>query len=243
MILILLLAMSSACGTGSGRNIKVFAAASLADAFAEMALGRQRLRAQLELGAMADVFASANTVQMDLAVEADLVWSSPATFTTSSLAVIASGNAETGRIRSLEDLTAPGVRLVLAHPSVPAGAYARRLLENLSEEGSPLGKDFGSRVLANLASEETNVRNVEQKVILGEADAAVVYRSGAERALAESPGNIKLVPLSAVKNVHVTYPIAVLNNSERPALAAAFVAFVLSPQGQEILSRHGFTPG
>ncbi len=261
-ILSVLLALLGACGGGeSGRSITVYAAASLAEAFAEIAeefesqntgvsvklnlAGSQRLRSQLELGAKADVFASADNVQMDLAVDADLVADSidkpPATFATNSLAVIASGGAEAGPVQTLEDLATLGVRVVLAHPSVPAGAYARQLLENLSADASRFGGDFSLRVLENVVSQETNVRNVEQKVALGEADAGVVYRPGAEKVAAIR--GVRLVAVPAEYNVHATYPIAVLQESERPGLAAGFVAFVLSAQGQAILGKHGFGPG
>lgn len=261
-ILSALLALSAACGGGgSGQSITVFAAASLAEAFDEIAqefelknpgvsvklnlAGSQRLRSQLELGAKADVFASANNAQMDLAVAADLIAGTPAAFATSSLAVITSGDADGGPVQTLEDLAEPGVSVVLAHPSVPAGAYARQLLENLSADDSRFGGDFGLRVLENVVSEETNVRNVEQKVVLGEVDAGIVYRPGAEQAAALAAldhGGIKLVPVPAEYNVHATYPIAVLQEAERPDVAASFVAFVLAPQGQAILSRHGFGP-
>ena len=255
------LALLAACGGGGGESITVYAAASLAEAFDEMAqefelktpgvsvklnlAGSQRLRSQLELGAKADVFASANQVQMDLAVAAGLVADpidkAPADFATSSLAVITSGEA----VETLEDLAEPGVSVVLAHPSVPAGAYARQLLENLSADSSRFGGDFGLRVLENVVSEETNVRNVEQKVVLGEVDAGIVYRPGAEMAAASAAlgrGGIKLVPVPPEYNVHATYPIAVLQEAERPDVAASFVAFVLSAQGQAILSKHGFGP-
>lgn len=256
-IFLALLAVSSACGgSGNGLSIMVFAAASLSDAFAEMAqefesrnsgvsvklnlAGSQLLRSQLELGAKADVFASANTVQMNRAIGSDLIDGSPVAFATSSLAVIASGETGSVRVRSIGDLAAPGVHLVFAHSSVPAGAYARQLLENLSEDDSSLGGDFSDKVFKNVVSEESNVRNVEQKVILGEADAAIVYRPGAERALAAE--HVRLIPVPDSYNVVATYPIAVLNDSERPELAAAFVAFVLSDRGQLILGNYGFGP-
>jgi len=257
-IFLVMLACSAACG-GGGQSITVFAAASLAEAFDEMAqefelitpgvsvklnlAGSQRLRSQLELGAKADVFASANQVQMDLAVGADLVADSidkaPAAFATSSLAIITSG----GAVETLKDLAEPGVSVVLAHPSVPAGAYARQLLGNLSADASRFSGNFGLRVLGNVVSEETNVRNVEQKVVLGEVDAGIVYWPGAEKAAASAAlgrGNIKLVPVPPEYNVHAIFPIAVLQEAERPDVAASFVAFVLGPQGQEIMRKHGF---
>jgi molybdate transport system substrate-binding protein len=178
---------------------------------------------------------------MDLAVGADLIARTPVAFATSSLAVIASGDA----VQALEDLAAPGVSVVLAHPSVPAGAYARQMLENLSADADRFGGDYSLRVLENVVSEETNVRNVEQKVALGEVDVGIVYRPGAEKVAASGVSDgqgVRLVPVPVDYNVHAAYPIAVLRDSGRPDLAAEFVAFVLSPQGQEIMRKHGFEP-
>src|SRR5690606_40663851 len=98
----------------------------------------------------------------------------PRVFATNELVVAVPADSEA--VQSLEGLAKPGVRLVLAAPEVPAGGYARELLERASTpEG--LGEDFGQRALANLRSEEANVRAVLTKVQLGEADAGIVYRT------------------------------------------------------------------
>ena len=230
----------------------MFAAASLADAFREIATefenrnpgvrvrlnfaGSQRLRSQLEFGADADVFASADEVQMSLAEESGLVAQNARPFASAALAVIVSEDA---RISSVGDLARPGAKVVLAHSSVPAGRYARRLLDELSERGTGLGDDFAAGVLANVVSEETSVKFVEQKVVLGEADAGIVYRPGAMTAVAT--GSAMELPLPpGADEVRALFPVAVLRNSESPELASSFVDFVHSRPSRDILTGHGF---
>ena len=235
----------------------MFAAASLAEVFAEIAdefeahnpgvtvklnfAGSQLLRSQLELGAAADVFAPADVVQMGMAmdgglVDGGLVDGEPVIFAKAPLAVIAAGKGS-GRVHNLADLARPGTRLVLAHPGVPVGGYSRQLLDSLSVAGG-LGSDFSARVYQNVVSEEPNVRNVEQKVALGEADAGIVYRPLALAAAAS--GSVIIIPVPEAHNVVAGFPIAVLRGSKRQETAAGFVEFILSAPGQEILRSHGF---
>ena len=248
---LLLPACSGGGGAGASR-VTVFAAASLAEVFAEIAeefetdnpevtvklnfAGSQVLRSQLELGAAADVFAPADVVQMGMAMEGGLVDGEPVIFATAPLAVIAAGKGS-GRVNNLADLARPGARLVLAHPGVPVGGYSRQLLDSLSGAGG-LGSDFSARVYQNVVSEEPNVRNVEQKVALGEADAGIVYRPLALAAAAS--GNVRIIPVPEAHNVLASFPIAELRESNRQEAAAGFVEFVLSEPGQEILRSHGF---
>ena len=256
-----LTALALACAGNGGpsdtrpasASITVFAAASLSEVFRELSQefearnpgvtvkldldGSQRLRSQLEFGAQADVFASADWSQMDLVVEAGLVEDQPQAFAAAGLVVIAS-NAPGGAVRTLGDLAAPGVRVVLAHDGVPVGAYSRRMLQNMSEDGGPYGGDFSRLVLSNLVSNESNVANVVQKVGLGEADAGIVYRPVG--AAAAASGRVRLLPPPQAYDVAASYPIAVLRGAEQPGLAAGFVAFVLSNQGRQLLEAHGF---
>ena len=192
----IILCITAGCGNGNGSDtvITVYAAASLTDAFGDIArefesrnpgvavklnfAGSQRLRSQLELGASADIFASADEAQMALAEEGGLISGSSRPFASTSLAVIASMDSE---INDVSEIAEPGVKLVLAHESVPAGRYSRRLLARLSEPDTALGANFAERTLANVVSEETSVKFVEQKVVLGQADAGIVYRPGAIR--------------------------------------------------------------
>lgn len=240
------------CGGGGAAGVTVFAAASLGDAFREVArefelrnpgvevklnfAGSQRLRAQLEFGAAADVFASADAVQMGLAQEAGLIAGKGRPLTAAAMAIIV--NADAG-IDGVGGVAAPGVKLVLAHESVPAGQYARLLLERLAQGDAGLGRDFAARALANAASEETSVKFVEQKVVLGQADAGIVYQPGAVTATAG--GAARALPLPGVAaGVRAVYPIAVLKDSANPELAGRFVDFALSPPAQAILAGYGF---
>ena len=251
----IILCITASCGN-SNRNetvITVYAAASLTDAFRDIArefesrnlsvevklnfAGSQRLRSQLELGAAADVFASADEAQMALAEEGGLISGSSRAFAGASLAVIASTDSE---INDVSEIAEPGVKLVLAHESVPAGRYSRRLVARLSEPDTGLGADFASRTLDNVVSEEISVKFVEQKVILGQADAGVVYQPGAMTA--EATGAARELPLPPeTDTVRAVFPIAVMRESSEPEWAEEFVKFVLSPPAQDILARYGFT--
>ncbi len=230
----------------------MFAAASLTDAFGDIArefearnpgvavklnfAGSQRLRTQLEFGAAADVFASADEAQMALAQDGGLIAGGSRPFATAPMAVIV--NADSG-INETSGLAAPGVKLVLAHQSVPAGQYARQLLERLSQPDSGLGADFARRTLSNVVSEETSVKFVEQKVVLGQADAGIVYRPGAFTAAAS--GAARQLPLPPEADaVRARYPIAVVSESPNPQWAGRFIEFVLSPPARNILAGYGF---
>ena len=249
-----LLLLIVSCGGGGGATLRVFAASSLTGAFNDLARafeaehpeaeveldfgGSQRLRSQLEFGAKADVFASADSIQMDLLVEADLVSGTPADFASNALVVIA--RAE-GPVREVSDMAQPGVRVVLGQETVPVGAYSRQLLENLSKDAAlGLGLGFKDDVLENLVSGEPNVSFVLQKVALGEVDAGLVYETDMAAALEMGTRNVIFITIPAAANVSARYPIAVMEDASEPELALAFVRFVLSDTGQRLLDAHGF---
>ena len=198
--------------------------------------GSQRLRSQLELGASADVFASADQAQMSLAEDAGLITGLPVVFSSASMAVIAHSDSE---VHELSDLAAPGTKLVLAHQSVPAGHYARQFVEHLSGDQFGLGADFADKVGENVVSEETSVKFVEQKVVLGQADAGIVYRSGSLTATATGSARDLSLP-SGTEEIRALYPIAAMEGSESPELSSRFIEFVLSEPAQMILAGHGF---
>ncbi len=248
---IFLALLFGACQSASQpRTLTVYAAASLTDAFTEIGAafeaadpnvtvafnfgGSQNLRTQIEQGAPADIFASANLKEMDALIAQSLIADGVSQiFLTNQLAVTLPQN-NPGNIVSLEDLGKPGIKLVLAAEEVPAGKYARQVLENLNEQ---FGADFSGRVLANLVSNEDNIRQALAKVQLGEADASIVYVSDAMTA-----PELKAIEIPAGFNVTAEYPIASLANSTNAETAQAFIDFVLSPEGQTILERWGFTP-
>lgn len=240
-------------GTYKQGDLIVFAAASLSGAFQEIGktfeaahpgvqvtfnfAGSQILRTQLEQGAQADVFASADHKNMDvLAADKLLVDQGYQDFATNQLIVILP-KENPGGIQSLSDLSRPGIKLVLADASVPAGNYARQVLEKLSSDPA-YGADFSQKVMVNVVSNETDVKQVVTKVELGEGDAGIVYLTDA----IASP-ELLTIAIPNQFNIIAHYPIAVLLHAPNPDLAQAFVEFVRSPSGQEILSKWGFGDG
>ena len=243
LVCLVLLSPASAIG----QTLTVFAASSLTDAFTEVAAafetatpgtrvllsfaGSSTLSSQLLQGAPADVFASADEVQMTRVSEAGLTSSPSQVFALNLLTVVTPLDSE---LDDLADLALPGWLLVLAAPEVPAGRYARELLMGLDDH---YGAGFSERVQDNVVSEEPNVRQVTAKIALGEADAAIIYRSDLL-----STAGVRELPLPAGAAPVARYPIAPLSAGRHPELARSFSDFVLSAEGQLILSRHGFTP-
>lgn len=211
-------------------SLTVFAAASLQPPFDRMApkvpvsasfdyAGTQTLTTQLIQGAKADVFASADSLHMRTVQDAGLLVGSPKVFAHNRLEIaVEKGNPK--GIHSLADLARPGLVIVLADPSVPAGKYAQQALAKVAVTVRP-------------ASLEPQVTGVLSKVALGEADAGIVYVSDIV-----TSGQVDGVVIPDSQNVIADYFIAKLTNG--PAAADAFIAFVLSPDGQAILHSAGF---
>lgn len=241
---------SSQSVTGqSGTALTVFAASSLTDAFGEIGkafdaktgsktsfqfAGSQILRTQLENGARADVYASANSSQFDPLVKVNLVVNA-GIFTKNRLVVIVPKKGR-ANVKTLADLAATGVKLVIADKTVPVGVYTRQVFAALGTSGQ-YGEDFAARALKNVVSEETNVRQVALKVQLGEADAGVVYTTDVTPSLKR---DVIQLAIPARFNVIAGYPIGTLNASSNPAAARRFVDFVRSSDGQAILQKWGF---
>ncbi|MGB8215453.1 MAG: molybdate ABC transporter substrate-binding protein [Anaerolineales bacterium] len=237
--------------TPAPRTLTVFAAASLTGSFGDIGkafeaanpgvtvtfnfAGTQALVTQLTQGASADVFASANEAYMNNLVTANLVAAgTPKDFVTNVLEVILPAN-NPANLQTLQDLAKPGLKLILEDKSVPAGTYSLQILANMSKDPT-FDTDFSAKVLANVVSYETDVKQVVAKVQLGEADAGIVYITDAIAA-----PTLKTIPIPNAYNVIAKYPIAALSNSSQPQLAAAFVAYVLSADGQAIMKKWGFT--
>jgi molybdate transport system substrate-binding protein len=236
-----------AAAKGPGELV-VFEAASLKGAFARLAqtfeaatggakivtnaAGSQELRAQLEHGAAADVFAAADRGPMDALVTAGLVVA-PAIFACNEPVVVVR-RALAAKVKTFADLPAVE-RIVVGVPEVPIGAYTRRILEKAA---AALGADFPRRVEAKVVSRELNVKQVLAKVVLGEADAAIVYRSDA----ASAGGKVEVVSIPPELNVTAEYPIAALVAAPHPELARRFIELVRSPAGAAALRESGFLP-
>lgn len=226
-------------------GLMVFAASSLTEAFIDLEqgfeashpgvdvhltfAGSQVLRLQIEQGAEADVFASANELHMQALVDKELI-RAPRMFARNELVVIVPSKNPAG-IARFSDLDQSS-RFVIGTGNVPAGIYTRQVFERAKKR---LGDEFVARVLGRVVSEENNVRLVRAKVELGEADAAMVYRTDAS-----SSERVKVVSIPDELNARASYPIGALSRTAHAGEANVFVAYVLSPAGQEILARHGF---
>ncbi len=219
-------------------KIVVMAAASLKSAFTKIAqqfktdspgssvdfefAGSSELATQLTQGAIADVFASADTAQMDVVAQAGLLAGDPVKFASNSLVIVtAPGNPK--KVGSFADLTKPGLNVVVCQKPVPCGSATQRIEDS-------------SGVHLNPVSEEPSVTDVLNKVTSGQADAALVYVTDAL-----SAGN-KVTAVSfpeAPRAVNI-YPIAVLKKAPQALLAQKFVTLVTGDTGQKILAQAGF---
>ena len=183
--------------------------------------GSQTLASQIAQGAQADVFASADTARMKTLQDAGLLAGPPRLFAHNRLEIAVERGNPKG-IHSLADLARPGLVIVLADPSVPAGKYAQQALAKAGVNVKP-------------ASLELEVTAVLTKVALGEADAGIVYVSDIV-----TSGNVDGIAIPDAQNVIADYPIARLDAAQNKSGADAFITYVLSSQGQAILVGAGF---
>lgn len=227
----------SASATAPTGSITVFAAASLKEAFTTIGKdfeaanpgtsvafnfgASSTLATQITEKAPADVFASASTKTMDTVVQAGAA-SAPTKFAVNTME-IATPTKQTTPVTSLNDLTKPGVKVAVCQKDVPCGAAADKLFTQ-------------NKLTVTPTSEEVDVKAVLSKVQLGEVDAGIVYVTDVKAAGDTVVG----VEIPADQNVSTDYPIAAITSSTNASTAAAFVAYVLSPAGQQVLSAAGF---
>ena len=229
------------CGSdhsSSSNKIIVFAAASLKKSFTEIAqqfktdnagtdvefsfAGSSDLVAQLSQGAPADVFASADTTNMDKAARAGLLAGNPVNFASNTLTIaVAPGNPK--NITSFQDLAKPGLSVVVCAPQVPCGSATRKVEQATGVKLAPV-------------SEESSVTDVLNKVLTGQADAGLVYGTDA-LAVGSKVTSVPFLESAAAVN---TYPIAVLKESKNADLARKFVEAVTGAAGQNVLTAAGF---
>jgi molybdate transport system substrate-binding protein len=227
----------SAPSQGPG-SIVVFAAASLKSAFTEIGQrfktenpgggvefefgGSSELATQLTQGATGDVFASADTAQMDAVTKAGLLTANPTNFASNTLVIVtAPGNPK--NVASFADLARPGLSVVICQKPVPCGSATQRV-------------EDATKVRLNPVSEELSVTDVLNKVTSGQADAGLVYVTDA-RSAGNKVTTVNFPEAAGAVNV---YPIGVLKKAPKPALAQKFVALVTSDAGLQILARSGF---
>ena len=218
-------------------DITVFAAASLTDAFTDLGTefesehdgvsvdfnfgASSALREQILAGAPADVFASANTSNMDQVVEAGDA-ADPEEFVTNHLQmVVPAGNP--ANVTGLADFAKGDLLVGLCAEEVPCGQFAREALANAG-------------VTPSIDTNEPDVRSLLTKVEAGELDAGIVYVTD----VLAAGNDVEGIDIPADENVTATYPVAALSDAGNSEVAAAFVAFVLSEKGQDILASYGF---
>ena len=256
LVAMMLAACGSSPSTGaSPQSVKlnVFAAASLQAAFTDIGkafsqahsnvtvtfnfAGSDALATQINQGAPADVFASANATQMNNVVTpGNIAGSAVKTFAHNRLVVIYPA-ANPANIQTLRDLGKSGVKVVLADKTVPVGQYALQFLDLAAAPS--FGASYKTNVLKNVVSYETDVKSVLAKVALGEADAGIVYTTDA----ATETGKVGTITIPDALNVIAVYPIGAVNGSKQATTAQAFVDYVLSSEGQATLAKYGFIAG
>ena len=193
------------------------------------------LRAQVEQGAPADVFASADTHNPQALADAGMTADLPRPFAGNRLAIVVPA-ANPSDIATPADLARPGVRILDAGPEVPISKYATRMLANLAGlPGYPPG--FPAAVAANVVSREDNVRAVLAKVQLGEGDAGIVYSTDA---LAAGDA-VCVIPVPDAANVVATYAAVVPSDAPNGPAAEAFLAWLGGRDGRAVLARFGFS--
>jgi molybdate transport system substrate-binding protein len=238
----MLLAVLVGCGpkppAAAPGKIAVFAAASLKPAFTQIGqrfkaenpgagidfefAGSSELATQLTQGASADVFASADTAQMDIVAKAGLLTGSPVNFASNTLVIVtAPGNPK--HIGSFADLARPGLSVVICQKPVPCGSATQRVEDGTGVRLSPV-------------SEELSVTDVLNKVTTGQADAGLVYVTDAHSA-GDKVATVNFPEAAGAVNV---YPIAVLKKAPQPGLAQKFVAMVAGDTGRNVLAQAGF---
>jgi molybdate transport system substrate-binding protein len=213
-------------------QLTVYAASSLTNVFSAIAPhekysfgGSNALATQIQQGAPADVFASAN-MTLPKKLNAGGLCSKPVVFTRNRLVIVVP-KSNPAHIHNIYDLTKSGVKIDIAAPGVPVGTYTQQILQNMN---------LTSAVMKNVVSEETDVREVLAKVALGEADAGFVYSTDARTV----PKQVLVVKVPAWAQPKVQYGICVVSHSSNKAAAQAFIKKVLSKAGQRKLHRFGF---
>jgi len=249
---LLLIMVSGGCKSSqqakaSKQEINVFAASSLTESIEEVIAlfegenpkvkvklnvdSTSRLRLQIEQGIQGDIFLSANKKHYDALKQEGYILKGQAILQNSMVVIVPKANL--AHIETVEDLRNK-CKLVLALREVPAGDYARVIIHSL---GSEFGSGFEEKVLNNIVSEESNVKQVVNKVVIGEADAAFVYSSDVTESVKQ---NVKVLEIAPKHNVRAEYWTSKLSKGNENEYVEKFYAFLINKEAQRIFAKHGF---
>ena len=233
----------------AAETVVVSAGAGLKDAFNEMRTafegqhpqvtlrlnfaGGPHLAGQIEQGAQVDLFGAANPLEVDRLAARNLVLERATIARNRMVVIVASGHAR--RITQVGDLATERVRLIIGTAQLPAGRYAREFIRKVHAAG--VYDRFQERVMANVVSEETDVRSIALKVALGEGDAGVVYVSDIT---ADIRDKVTVIPIAPAYNVAAEFVLARISSGTNAHGGRAFYEFVRSPAGVAILVKNGF---
>jgi molybdate transport system substrate-binding protein len=193
------------------------------------------LETQIEQGAPADVFLSADTKNPQKLVDDGFAAGDLVPFAGNLLTVVVPAD-NPGALKSPADLAKPGLKIIAAGDDVPITEYGTQLVANLAKEpGYPA--DFAAAYAANVVSKEDNVRALLAKIELGEGDAGIVYVTDAK-----ALGKVATIDVPDAANVPATYAGVVVRSTAQAAAAAAFLDWLVGPDGQAILAGFGFLP-
>lgn len=259
--LILISCLISAVALGCNYNtpvnttseLTIYAAASLQDSYNEISqlfmetypkvqvninfAGSQKLMTQISHGAKADIYASADMDHIANLGALGLSNSDPIIFARNKLAIVVHNkNKET--ITRFPDLTRQGVKIVLAHPSVPAGKYTTMLINNISYDSYLSPETFQKLFYANVVSYEDSVKSVLMKTVLGEADVGIVYKTDSQ--LSHAQVNTSKINIPEILNVTGIYGAVTINSGFNQNDADIFLQFIQSERSKKVFEKYGF---
>lgn len=231
------------------KRIMVFAAASLTESFNEIGKkfeedkkievvlnfeGSQALVQSINQGSLADIFASANTSYMDELKKNNKIEDSTV-FAENKLVICVSKTSKKS-VNNFKDLSKDGLKLVIGDKTVPVGSYFYKVLDEQKQKNL-IDEYIYNVIKSNIKSNELNVKDVLAKVVLGEADAGVVYKTDINEA---NKDKVDIVETSEFNNLKIKYPIAKLKASKNKEEAEEFITYITEGKGKDILKKHGF---
>lgn len=253
LVIVSSVVMISACSVTTSSNTSdeliIFTAASFAPVLQEMKqsyeaenkavtitmnkAGTQELKAQIEQGAEADILISARAKDVDELKEKGLIADSEK-FASNDLVIIISREGS-DKVKEIKDLANEGIRLVIAEQNAPVGEFSRKLFVNLNQSGQ-YGDHFDEKVLSNVVSNESNEQNVLSKVLLGEADAGIVYRSSLSSI--KEKDSVTYLEVEPELNVRSDYYLVKLKDAS--SKADDYMDWMKSDKGKKLITNFGF---